>query len=430
MKLAARPLLRNRAHENGGANGDGRPLRIAYLTTVYPSPSHAFIAREVAALRARGMEIETFAIRRGTRDDVLSAGDAEAARTTTTLRPVSPPRLLAENASLLAAHRSRYPRSLAGALSLGRGARGRLWQSFYFSEAVLLARHCARVGAGHIHAHFGYPPGDVAMLAARLLGLPWSLTLHGTDVNFGDRRLLAAKVREATFVVCVGEFARDRVLPFVDPAERDKVHLVRCGLEGAWFEDGPPAPARERARLLSVARFEPPKDPALIVEAVAELRRRGRDLDLVLVGDGPLRAQVEGRIRELGLTGSVTLAGGVGHEQLQSYYRSADVFCLSSSSEGVPVVLMEAMASRVPVVAPRLDGVRELVDDERSGLLFRPGDAVSLASSLERLVSEPELGRRLAQAGRARVETEFRIERSAAELERLFLDAARSRVLH
>jgi glycosyltransferase involved in cell wall biosynthesis len=448
MKLADSPTLRDPTVRNGPASppvvssteavhrqprpASTRPphgrdaRRIAYLTTFYPLASHAFIEREVTALRARGLEIETFAIRRSGSEHLLAARDFEAAATTRTLLPVSLRRFLADNASLLASHPHRYPSSLVRALSLGRGSRGRLWQAFYFFEAVLLARHCTRTGAGHIHAHFGHPSADVAMLAARLLGVPWSLTLHGTDVNLGDRRLLAAKVRDAAFVVCVGRFARDQVLSLVDPSESDKIRVVRCGLDATWFEAHErEAASAERIRLLSVARFEPPKEPAVLVDAVAELRRRGRQVELTLVGDGPLRPQLEQRIRQHELISSVTLAGFVGQDRIESHYRNAGAFCLSSSSEGVPAVLMEAMACQVPVIAPRLPGVEELVEHERTGLLFEAGDAVALAQCVERLASEAGLRERLVETARAKVEADFRIERSAAELEALFLSAER-----
>jgi colanic acid/amylovoran biosynthesis glycosyltransferase len=375
-------------------------------------------------LRERGLEIETFAIRRSGRDQILDLADREAAETTTVLLPASVARLLECNIRLLARNRSAYKETLLRALSLGRGARGRLWQGFYFAEAVLLARACAEMRVDHLHAHFGNPSGDVALLAARLLGVPWSLTFHGTDVNRGERSRLAAKVREAAFVVCVGHFARDRLLPLVEPSQWPKIRVVRCGLDARWF--APPervAAPNGAVRLLSVARLEPPKDPETLLEAVAKLRRRGRQVELTLVGDGPLRPRLERRARQLGLSSHVVFAGFIGQDGLHCYYRNADLFCLSSVSEGVPVVLMEAMAQGVPLVAPRLPGVQELVQDGREGVLVPPMDAVALAEAIDRLASAPLLAERLVRAGRRKVEAEFRLERSAAELERLFRTA-------
>jgi glycosyltransferase involved in cell wall biosynthesis len=406
---------------------DGRPPRVAYLSTTYPAPSHAFIEREVTALRARGVELHTFAIRPTPAGQLLTQRDREAAATTTTLLPVPARRLVAGHWNELARRPRPYGSTLLHAVSIGRGARRRLWQTFYFAEAVLLARACNRTGIEHIHAHFGHPPGDVAMLAARLAGVPWSLTLHGTDVNRGDRRLLAAKAGEAAFVVCVGHFARNQLLPLVEPAQRPRLHVVRCGLENRWFEPPGRASARNgHLRVLSVARLDYPKEPDVLIEAIARLRRSGRPVELTVVGDGALRPRLEQRVRELQLSEDVVFAGFVGQDDLPRYYGSADVFCLSSASEGVPVVLMEAMASGVPVVAPRLPGVEELVEDERAGLLFEPGDAEGLARSVERLGSDPRLVDRLTAAARAKVEAEFRVERSAADLEQLFLDARRA----
>ena len=170
---------------------------------------------------------------------------------------------------------------------------------------------------------------------------------------------------------------------------------------------------------MTVAQLEPRKGQETLLEALAQLRHEGKDIELTIVGDGPARGDVERRAAELGLTDVVTFVGALGQDEVGSFYRSADVFCLPSFSEGVPTVLMEAMASGLPVVATAIMGVPELVQDG-CGLLVPAGRPDSLAEALERLISDPELRRVLGEAGRHKVVAEFNIEKSAAELHKLF----------
>jgi colanic acid/amylovoran biosynthesis glycosyltransferase len=181
-----------------------------------------------------------------------------------------------------------------------------------------------------------------------------------------------------------------------------------------------PPPARERPRLLYVARLVPEKGHAVLMRALTILRARGHDAELVLVGDGPGRARLHALACELGLSDRLTFAGAVAHEQMPRQYAACSVFCLPSFSEGVPVVLMEAMACRVPVVASAVGGVRELVRDNSTGLLVSPGRPDQLAEAIARLLEHHELRARLGEAGRAHVLREFDIERSAAALEGIF----------
>jgi len=393
---------------------------------LYPAVSHSFIQREVLALRMRGVDVHTFSIRRSRAEHVLSAADREALTTTHALLPTSPIRLVRVHLSTVIECPSAYS-TLRLALRLGRDSRRRLKQLFYFAEAVLLADECRRRQIEHLHAHFGNPSADIALLAAQLAEIPWSFTLHGTDVNSGDRRLLAEKVQRAAFVVCVGDFARRQVLPLVDESQGRKVHVVRCGLDAGWLgESQPPTSAPNGSfRVLSIGRLEKIKGHRILLEALAKLRRKGIPATLVIVGAGPCRDHLERRAADLGVLSRVTFAGSVGQDEIQLYYDSADVFCLPSYTEGVPVVVMEAMARGIPVVASRVAGVPELVKHGVAGLLVAPGMPDELAAALERLAESPKLRASLAHAARRTVESEFTIERSAAELEALFAEAVR-----
>ena len=401
--------------------------RLAYITTHYPALSHTFILGEVEALRRRGLEIHTISLRRVSGEHLLGSDNRAAWASTYAVRPPRWPAVLGAHLAALLSHPRAYLLTLIEATRLARaGARAKLWQLFYFAEAVLVWRHCAAREVGHIHAHHGSPPADVALLAAHFGALAqtgprsWSLTMHGSVEFWNVERFnLAEKIRRARAVVCISDFARSQLMALVEEAHWPKLQVVHCGISPPHAQPSPP-PARERPRLLYVARLVPEKGHAVLMRALTILRARGHDAELVLVGDGPGRARLEALACELGLSDRLTFAGAVAHEQMPRQYAACSVFCLPSFSEGVPVVLMEAMACRVPVVASAVGGVRELVHDNSTGLLVSPGRPDQLAKAIARLLEHHELRERLGEAGRAHVLREFDVEHSAAALEGIF----------
>jgi colanic acid/amylovoran biosynthesis glycosyltransferase len=403
--------------------------RIAYVCNLYPSVSNTFIRREVEALRRRGVDVGTISIHRAPPEEVIADADREALRTTLA---VLPPRLGRTGRAHLAALRRSpggYLRALRFALCAGpAGARGRLWQLFYFAEAMVVWRHCERERRRHLHAHFAWQATDVAMIAAEFggPGWSWSLTVHGPDEFFElSRNRLAAKVRHARFAVFISDFGRSQLMGRLDERDWPKLHVVHCGVNTDEF-DAERAPERAGPlRVLSIGRLTPLKGQTVLLEAIAELRRRGVEVEATLAGPGPRREELERRARALGLEGSIQLPGAISQDRIRELYRRADVFCLSSFAEGIPVVLMEAMAMRVPVVATRINGIPELIEDGVSGLLVPPGRPDLLADALERLAGDPELRDRLAVAARARVEDDFELESCAAQLRSLFPSGVR-----
>jgi colanic acid/amylovoran biosynthesis glycosyltransferase len=359
--------------------------RIAYLTSRYPAVSHAFIRREVEALRNLGWDIETMSIRRARPDDILSAADVVAVETTFALLPLSLRALVKAHLGCFSKTPRRYLSTLRTALELGNGARGRLWQVFYFAEAVCFYEHCRRNRIAHVHAHHADPAGDVAMLIARLSpngvgSLRWSFTGHGSDINHGDRRLLCAKVASAAATICVSDQGANVIRELVGPELAHKISVVRTGVDPDQFR--PLADLRPVARrILTVGRLDPLKGHATLIEALLLLRQRGQDFDLSIVGSGPERADLERRVHDSGLDDAVAFRGSIAHDSLPEVYADADVFCLPSYSEGVPVVLMEAMAAGLPVISTRITGIPELVDAQ-SGFLVEPGSPQQLAEAL------------------------------------------------
>lgn len=409
-------------------------MRIAYLTGRYPAISHTFVLREVRALRELGVEIDTFSIWRSGADQLLSPTDVAENERTYAFLPASARDYARAHLLALAESPEGYFRHLVDALRLGTaGLRGKGLGLSWFSESIVLWQRCRERDIRHTHVHLNGTAPSVALLAARFGNRvrdrgresarpwTWSLTVHG-PAEFYDvaRERLPEKVTEASFVISISDFARSQLMVHVEEAEWSKIEVVHCGVRPADF------PALQRSRedgeinLLSVGRLAPMKGQALLVEAVAELARRGVPARLTVVGEGPKREVIERLVEDLGVADRVVLAGAVGQDAIPGYYAEADVFCLSSFAEGVPVVLMEAMASSLPVVAPRLMGIGELVDDGVSGLLVRPGRADELAAALETLTRDPDLRRRMGDAGRRKVAEEFDLDRSARQLRDIF----------
>jgi glycosyltransferase involved in cell wall biosynthesis len=404
-------------------------MHVAYIASRYPDVSHTFIQREIVALRGLGLEISTFSVRRARLEQVLSGLDREEASRTYAILPPRP-------RDHLRAHRlalSRHPLAYAACLlrSLRRaalGARALLWRCFYFAEAVVLWDQCARRGINHVHAHFANVGSDVAELAAGLSratggSLGWSFTMHGSTEFYdvpGHR--LADKVRGADFVVCVSDFTRSQLMMWVEDEHWDKLRVVHCAVDTAAFS---PRSGRRHGgplRILCVSRLVLGKGITLLFEAMATLAAAGVESELTLVGDGPERARLEGRAAELGVR--VRFTGAVGQDEIRQHYAQADVFCLPSFAEGVPVVLMEAMASGLPVVATRITGVPELVDDGTSGLLVRPARADELVSALRDLARDPNRREAMGAAARDAVVEHYDLQRNAPRLAALFGERA------
>jgi colanic acid/amylovoran biosynthesis glycosyltransferase len=402
-------------------------MRIGYLASHYPAVSHRFLLREVQALRRRGVEVETFSIHRTPSSELLAESDRDEGRRTYAVLPVRPLPLLRAHLSAVLTAPGRYVDTLWFAIwRANPGVRGRLWGLFYFTEAMAVWDAARRRGVRHIHASFADVASDVALLAAQFGGEPWSwsLAVHG-PVEFEDVSLnrLAAKVDSARFTVAISDFGRSQLMTLAAEGRWKDIHVVHCGIdpteclpESTTRDDGEP-------EILCVGRLVHRKGQSLLIEACAALVERGVPVRLTLVGDGPKRAELEALAERLGFVDRVRFAGAVGHDEILAMFRAADIFCLPSFSEGVPVVLMEAMAHSVPVVTTQVMGIPELVENGRSGLLVSPGRVDPLVDQLARLAQDSELRDRLGAAGREKVLAEFDVNDSARRL-RTVLDEA------
>ncbi|WP_432547377.1 glycosyltransferase [Kineococcus sp. SYSU DK004] len=405
-----------------GRSTGSRPA-VAYLVSRYPTLSHAFIENEVEALRAAGVEVHTFSVRPAPADQQRSARSRREAATTTTVLD----RARAGAWATASGRALRRPGALAAAAALaarsGPGtARSKVWQAFYLAEAVAVLDEMRRRDLRHLHVHFANNGADIARLVVAMgraqdgpdAGWRWTLSMHGpTEFEQVDAFDLPAKVRSADAVACISDFCRSQLMRHVEPEHWGKLGLVRMAVDADRFADASAERAGRPAgplRVLFVGRLVPEKGPALLLDAVARLRRAepGLDLRVRVVGSGPLAGDLAQQVAREGLGDVVDLVGPLGNEELPAQYAWADVFCLPSFAEGVPVVLMEAMATALPVVTTRIAGVPELVRDGVDGRLVTAGRVDALVDALREVaLAGPEERRERGAAGRRHVVEEF-----------------------
>ncbi|SNS38661.1 glycosyltransferase family 4 protein [Antarctobacter heliothermus] len=404
--------------------------KLAYLTGEYPRASDTFIQREVAALRTLGHEVETCSIRTtGAEHLVGSEQRAEHARTFKVLEACKSPIRLAR------AHLRwmRAPRRYLSALKLAwttapKGLKGRLYNLIYFLEAGVLAAHLADNDVDHLHNHIAKASCTVAMLASALSGIPYSFTIHGPDIFFEPHHWrIDEKAARASFVVCISDFCRSQLMCFADQAHWDRFHIVHCGVEPDRY---PPTDRAEKwvTDLVFVGRLAGVKGVPLLLNAMRRLQQppptddphRAFDdppaLHLTIVGDGPDRAALEQQAEGL----PVTFTGYRSQSEVADILSEADIFILPSFAEGLPVVLMEAMAAGLPVITTRIAGVPELVKHAYNGLLVPPGNETALYAAINTLIDSPELRAQMGEAGQETVKADFDIATEAKKLSWLF----------
>lgn len=402
-----------------------KPLRMAYLISRYPAVSHTFILREVRQLREMGFEIATASVNppdRSTADMTFDERE-EAAQTYGLKQHGLKGALLGQWWGLC--QPVAYWRGLKAGLALGGwNVQRALFGLFYFVEALMLARWMERQGLVHLHVHFATAAANIALVLKQMRPITLSLTVHGPDEFYdvpGQR--LTEKIEAADFLVCISHFARSQLMKLSPASAWDKFDICPLGVDVAQYNPAEPDHSARPSRpftVLCVGRLTPAKGQHLLLQACAQLRDWGHELRLVLVGTGPDEPSLRALTQALGLQDQVTFTGAQNQDQVRAWYRVCDVFALPSFAEGVPVVLMEAMASALPCVTTRITGIPELIRDGIDGLLVTPADVQELADSLASLKEDPELRCELGQAGRRRVAQAYNLPTNVARLAAVF----------
>ena len=405
---------------------DRRPI-LGYLTSAYGRTSDTFIRGEVAQLRKLGFTVHTFSVRRPPPEPAAGEDVRREQAGTEYLLSAGAGRLL--SGTLRAAFTS--PGRFFAALALAQrfsppGIKPRLWHLAYAIEAAYLAGRLRAKGVEHLHNHIGQNSAMVAMLAAQIAAIPYSLTIHGPD-DF-DQPLqiaLGEKVSRSAFTVAISSFGRSQLWRWCPAEHWDKVHVVRCGVDETFLAHPPSPPAAGNRRLISIGRLSEQKGQTLLVRAAALLAREGIDFELVLVGDGPLRPQLEAEIAASALRDRVRLLGWRTSAQVRDELLASRALVMSSFAEGLPVVIMEALALGRPVISTAIAGIPELVRDGTNGWLVPAGSAERLAEGMRRALSaSTEELARMGLAGADAVSDAHNVSTEVAKLALLFSAAS------
>lgn len=417
------------AHDAGRESADPAAPAVAHVMSRFPKISETFVLDEILELRRQGLRVEVYPLLRERQP--VAHPEAAAVAETARYQPFLSPAIVASHLRFLGRDPARYLGTVRDVLAGTAGSRNFLVGALgILPKAVHMAGLMEQEGITHVHCHFATHPAVAGMVVQRLTGIPFSFVAHGSDLHV-DQHMLGTKVAEAAFVVAISEYNRRVILEAADPAHHDRVHVVHCGVDTGRFRPPPDdGDSTGAPTLVCVGTLHAVKGQHVLVEACARLRADGVPFRAVLVGDGPDAQALAARIRALGLVDQVVLAGPLPRDEVIARLGAADLVVAPSvptregKREGIPVALMEAMAMGRPVVASRLSGIPELVEDGRSGLLVDPGDVRGLAAAISALLADPARRRRMGAVGRARVVEEFDLARSVATLRRLVEQSA------
>ncbi|MEZ5649526.1 MAG: glycosyltransferase [Burkholderiaceae bacterium] len=364
-------------------------MKVGYFINQYPKVSHSFIRREILALERQGIEVERYALR-GWDGDLADPSDLrERERTKYVLREgvrglVGPTLHYAIRAP------RRFARALGVGLQQWRGGDRTLLKNLVtLGEACRLARWLVRDRISHLHVHFGTNPAVVAMMVKQLAGVGYSLMIHGAEEWDSPRHLrIGEKVTQSRFVAAISHFTRAQILRWSGLGAVDRVHIVHCGLDPRESVEAAPIDTSNR-RFVCVGRLCDDKAQSLIIPALARVNADFGPVELVLVGDGETRPAIERAIAAAGLQAQVRITGWCSSEDVQKELSAARALILASFAEGLPVVIMEAMAAGRPVLCSDVGGVSELIENGREGWLFPAGSVEFIEKAMRECLETP-----------------------------------------
>ena len=395
--------------------------RLGYLLSKYPSANHTYLLHEVRGLRAAGLDVAVAAITGDDRPfDAIPAEDRQEREGTFVVKSQGLLAIAAAHAATLLSRPLKYVAGLSAAVALaGPDLRRLASHVLYFGEAVVVGRYLWRRGCKHVHTHYAT---TVAVIAARVYPVELSATIHGS-AEFIDptAQRLREKVVACAFVRAISMYGRSQLMLASPVDEWSKISVVRLGVNPELFVPAPSRPEPGPFRIAAVGQLQPAKGFHVLLKAVAALTHAGRDVTLTLVGEGLERDSLATYSVQLGISDRVLFTGALDPAGVRRVLREADTFVLSSFAEGIPVVLMEAMASELPCVASRITGVPELIADGKEGLLVTPSDDVGLVEALSVLIDSPRVRRELGTAARAKILRDYDVRANIAPLADLFV---------
>jgi glycosyltransferase involved in cell wall biosynthesis len=399
-------------------------LKVAYIMSRFPKLTETFVLYEMIAMQSEGVQVETYPLLREKAKVVHpdAVPFVEAAH----FQPFISPAILRAHLYFLLRKPGAYIRTLWTLLRANLGSpRFFVGALGIFPKSVYFAYKMKAEGIDHVHAHFASHPAAAGFIIHRLAGIPYSFTAHGSDLH-RDRHMLCEKVAEAAFVVAISNYNKELIISECEGKYREKVTVIHCGVDTEVFQDhsmGAPRKAEKQPfMILCIGTLHEVKGQAYLIQACSKLQEQGLDFECHFVGDGSDRQALTSLAQQRGIAERVHFHGLQKRERVAELLQEADVLVAPSvptsdgRREGIPVVLIEAMSSGVPVIASDLSGIPELVIDEQTGLLTPPRDAGALAQALERYYHNPTLRRQLGQSGRRKVTDDFDLYKNAARL--------------
>jgi colanic acid/amylovoran biosynthesis glycosyltransferase len=396
-------------------------MKIAYLVNKYPKVSHSFIRREISALEASGLSIARFSIR-SCSPELVDPKDKLEFQKTRVILDIGIKRLLLSLFSFAIVKPILFCRGLLLALSVGfRSDAGLLRHIIYLAEACILRRWLSECQATHLHAHFGTNSTTVAMLCQAIGGPEYSFTAHGPEeFDRAESIALTEKINRAKFVVAICSFGKSQLYRWCDYQQWQKIHVIRCGVDNDYF-DQPRTNINDIPSIVCVGRLCEQKGQILLLQSVKQLRDSGCDLHLTLVGDGEFRSQLETLIDDYDLRSQVRITGWASGQEVQKHISSARALVLPSFAEGLPVVLMEALALNRPVVSTYIAGIPELVESDINGWLVPAGSVEALTAAIRKVLLLPsEILTQMGGAGTVSVKSQHDVRLEAKKLAALF----------
>lgn len=398
--------------------------QIAYFINQYPKVSHSFIRREIMALERQGLRILRVSLR-GWDELLKDADDIEEQRLTHYVLRGGLSPLAASLRKVILTSPVKFVAAFFLTIKMSLHAERPLWvHLIYLAEAAWLFLLMKKEGVEHVHAHFGTNPAEVVMLAHALGGPKFSFTVHGPEEFDRPRFLgLPEKISRSAFVAAVSSFGRSQIFRWMAHSQWGKVKVIRCGLdEGFYSVDAVSLPTHPR--LVCVGRLCEQKGQLLLIEAARLLAENHIEFELVLAGDGELRAEIEQLISRYGLDGLVSITGWISTSEVREVLQSSRGLVLPSFAEGLPVVIMESLSLRRPVLTTYIAGIPELVSHQVNGWLFPAGSVDELYVAMRDYLALPsEVIERMGEAGRVRVIECHSADTEARKLASLFRES-------
>lgn len=287
-------------------------------------------------------------------------------------------------------------------------------------EVGIIVNWMFKKNISHTHVHFANPAATVMMIASFYKNISYSMSVHGPDIFYNiEANILTEKIKKALFVRCISFYCQSQLMRIVSYNYWQNFHIIRCGIDPKVYIPRP-EPLNDKPELLCVGRLVSAKGQHILLQACSKLSEDNINYHLTFVGDGEDRPTLELSVNELNIKENITFTGAIGQDDVLPYYEKANIFVLASFAEGVPVVLMEAMAKEIPSISTRITGIPELIENNVDGILVDSSNVSELAQKLKELITNPDRLKQLGVNGRKKVLKKYDLNANCKALADIF----------